>query len=467
MALVLRLAWRSECVTNITNCNSEFVEKPKNLSSQGRLSDLKWECLSNSCAFSRSVDSMVFTSINELLEDQWEMAEGSFTHVISGTAEDPIRFALRNKTDDTGLGTFYMHAAIRNDTNRPNISPNVNVFPMERVPFGRETVLNIFTFDGDGDHVRCRWLDDTKMLSGFLLDEERCVLHINPSMSKGIQPEGLYRVSLVAEDFADHPVLWSSRVSRGPFSNATFIFSVRIGPSISGNNTGEGPKFFNHGTLPDGRVASYMKFTNSRVQAPFMVNGTGQRIVTTGPRGMVFDHEETNNVTKTTGTFNPSSLNLGIHIICGASYTPAGLPGDRRCAVFLVGDEDECSVGNPTCAKPYCLNLWKWYTCIDSAKLLSCPISPAVQSTDNIGLKVGLPLGFSLLILILIAIGMYFRDRLIKYFKRPLINPEPDPVDLLQNNEEQQQKQEQSKATGKTTTINAEHEKTPLDQRDV
>ncbi|KAK3597412.1 hypothetical protein CHS0354_040143 [Potamilus streckersoni] len=288
MTFVYRLAWPGQnfVTCNESNCDDFIVRNKHNVSYEQRLKNLRWKCVTGCKGVLQTTDSMTFTSINKLLEDQWEMAEGSFKYIFNYTMDDQVTF---------------------------------------QVPFERETMIDIFTFDGDGDQVKCRWGNNSqfpKPSKGFLLDEERCRIHISPMAINGFSVGDLYHLSLTAEDFVNHPVKWSSRVNRGPFSSVPFIISVRIGskPNVSTS----GPTFNERETtFPFGMIISSLQYSwNARID--LSVYGTGHTIIETGPRNMIFEDLEKNYTTRVASFFNRTVENTGINIICVASYTSDG-----------------------------------------------------------------------------------------------------------------------------------------------
>ncbi|XP_045187707.2 uncharacterized protein LOC123545451 [Mercenaria mercenaria] len=129
----------------------------------------------------------------------------------------------------------------------------------------------------------------------------------------------------------------------------------------------------------------------------------------------------------------------GIHQACGAAYTVDGIPGESRCAVLMVNDLNEC-LSNPCNREPggICDNLFDYYTCTypgdptyDGSKWTG-PCEPeriVGKADDNLGVKVGLPVGLSLLLLlIVVGVTMYLKRYWTEKLKNSVVEPETPKV---------------------------------------
>ncbi|XP_060570996.1 uncharacterized protein LOC132729287 [Ruditapes philippinarum] len=460
IALSYRLVWKRTLCGAPGNWNGDtcykntFLTGTKSaVSVRSYFNGYKWRFRTGNASVDIDLSDLYFTDIGVLHEIAYETGVG-ITTVLFDPKEDTANILLSLMDSSNvalgGLGNGHLNMAVRNDTKRANISPLLNVFPVYRIPLGCSSVFRLFPFDGDGDFVKCHWdsfpLRSDKEIHA-VLNEDLCELTVQ-AVAPIFQAGDTLHISLYAEDYSRFPVKLtgdSNDITTGPFSRTPLKLIVYIGNASV--NCDKSPTFTRKGTLIPYFKRSYiLPFQHALVKLPFETNTETDRILTTGPRYMTFEQRQNGSQIEE-GVWNnlidPSMK--GIHQACGTAYTHDGIPGESRCAVLMVNDLDECK-SNPCNRAPggICDNLFEYYTCTYPGDLTydgskwTAPCKPeriVEKADDNLGVKVGLPVGLSLLLLlIVVGVTMYLKRYWTEKLKNSVVEPDT-PVCTLDKNQ--------------------------------
>nr|XP_054774469.1 uncharacterized protein LOC129282613 [Lytechinus pictus] len=249
-----------------------------------------------------------------------------------------------------------VNLTVRNDTGAINHAPITTGLPVQRINRGcTRAVLNIPTYDADGDDVECRWVDGTRdvsecrsncdawprsqwVLQSIILicsQSPRRLFQNRPQGCRLILPRlrtmdaGWYAVAIMIEDSSNGVV----------HSKVPFQFMLEV----TGDMTCSKPIII--GPLADScwilRVGQTFRF-NVTAQTP--TNETSIRqIATTSVRGMQkspLRRIPTNPLMAyVTMSWTPTYEDRGVALFCFQPEDNNGLQGNQRCIDISVGDE--------------------------------------------------------------------------------------------------------------------------------
>ncbi|XP_060065877.1 uncharacterized protein LOC132546185 [Ylistrum balloti] len=374
---VYRMTWEKGTGPCGSSCSSADLISKSHLPPS--LNSLSWKCTSG-CTGSPVLGDVNYflTSVSNEVPG-WEQGEDQFFYNLTGTGPYSISIEGLSWPNATDLGRMVtsVNLGVRNDTNVSNASPIAAVPPSVGIPFDCESVISLPIEDPDADTVRCRLAtsmecgDACTDLPRFVLNEENCTLTVHTTISNGYQPNTLYRVTVMIEDFPDYTISVGNEIKnpRHCLSKIPLQFAVRVLSSREGCD--DLAMTFTRPDIPDGirfpypptgplfQTLSYYIATPNVSGTDFVVS-----LAAMFNHSKIPDDKNRTNVTHLYGSWYSRQDQSGDSLNCVWGRRQDGLTTvEKRCMTVYLNDVDHC-IGGPFCKRNgTCITLYKRYTC--------------------------------------------------------------------------------------------------------